>query len=868
MKNLLFLFLISTSILSQNQSNTIIEQYLQETKSSYMLIDSDVDEFSINNEIDSKSMGMKILYINQTHNGIKIHNAISTISIKDSEVFYYTNNFLKNITEKINSSTPIISPNDAILNVINHYGLAAATNLRELSSDDNSFIFSSGGVSQHDIPVDLAYFNNSESSINLVWDLSIHTLDGKFWYSVRVDALNGEILNKSDWIINCSFESNQDHKNNQNNSPKTYIQESETQSILTDGSSYNVFALPAESPIHGPRQLLSEPSSDIASPYGWHDTDGIEGPEYTITRGNNVWAREDIDGLGGNGYSPDGTSELNFDFELNFDQQPIGYQDASLTNLFYINNMMHDIWYQYGFDEQSGNFQENNYGNSTSPWGSGDSVIADGQDGDGMNNASFGTPADGGNPSMTMYLWTGTSSETLTINNGVSSGSYSAGTPDFGDSLPTESPVTADLALVTDDPVLGGDIYDACETITNGSEIAGKIAVIRRGTCEFGFKVLAAQAEGAVAVIIVNNVPGSAVNMGGGADGGSVTIPSIMVAQDLGNDLISELESGITISVSLIGSNDLDGSFDNGIVSHEYGHGISQRLTGGAGAAGCLNNAEQMGEGWSDWFGLMITIEEGDTAVDPRGIGNFASARPADGNGIRNAPYTTDFSINNFTYGDSNNESTVSEPHGVGFVFATMLWDLTWAYIDKYGFDSDLFNGTGGNNKVMQLVLDGLKLQPCSPGFIDGRDAILAADLASTGGQDQCLIWEVFANRGLGYNASQGDSGNRTDQIEDFSLPPDEDPSLENCEVLSVLDIENMTRVYPNPANGSVNIVSQFIDGATTVKLIDLNGRIVFEGNYNFENKINVNLQSISSGVYILNLNNNGVIYNHKLIIN
>ena len=194
--------------------------------------------------------------------------------------------------------------------------------------------------------------------------------------------------------------------------------------------------------------------------------------------------------------------------------------------------------------------------------------------------------------------------------------------------------------------------------------------------------------------------------------------------------------------------------------------------------------------------------------------------------------------------------------------------DLTWAYIDKYGFDSDLFNGSGGNNKVMQLVLDGLKLQPCSPGFIDGRDAILAADMASTGGQDQCLIWEVFANRGLGYNASQGDSGNRADQIEDFNLPPDEAPSLENCEVLSINNIENITRVYPNPANGSVNIVSQFIDGATTVKLIDLNGRIVFEGNYNFENKINVDLQNISSGVYILNLNNNGVMYNHKLIIN
>ena len=865
MQNLFFFLLISFSTFSQNQSTTIIEQYLQDTKSRYLLSDSDVDEFSINNEIDSESMNMKIAYINQMHNGIKIHNAISTISIKDNEVFYYTNNFLKNITEKISTSTPIISPQEAILNVINYYDLGDVTNLKETSSELNSFVFSSGGVSQHDIPVDLAYFNNSENSINLVWDLSIHTIDGKFWYSVRVDALDGAILNKSDWIINCSF----DLDHNLTNNLKNYIQETETKSILSDGSSYNVFSLPTESPIHGPRQLLYEPSNDIASPFGWHDTDGSDGAEYTITRGNNVWAREDVDGLGGEGYSPEGTSALNFDFELNSEQQPIGYQDASLTNLFYMNNMMHDIWYQYGFDEESGNFQENNYGNASTPWGSGDSVLADGQDGDGMNNASFGTPPDGGNPSMTMYLWNGPPGEPLTINNGVMAGSYLAIPAGFGNDLPSVDPLTAELVLVTDEPIIGEDTYDACQSITNGPEITGKIAVIRRGTCEFGFKILAAQQQGAIGVIMVNNVPGNPIGMGEGADDASNTPPSVMISQEIGNALIEELLSGEIISASLVSDTyNLDGSFDNGIVAHEYGHGISGRLTGGASASGCLNNAEQMGEGWSDWFGLMITIEEGDTAIDPRGIGNFASARPADGNGIRNAPYTTDFSINNYTYGDSNNESTISQPHGVGFVFATMLWDLTWAYVDKYGFDSDMFNGTGGNNKVMQLVLDGLKLQPCSPGFIDGRDAILAADMATTGGQDQCLIWEVFANRGLGYNASQGNSGDRTDQIEDFNLPPEEDPTLENCEVLSVNNVESMTRVYPNPANGSVNIVSQFIDGDTTVKLIDLNGRVVFEGNYNFENKINVNLQNISSGVYILNLKNNGVKYNHKLIIN
>ena len=57
---------------------------------------------------------------------------------------------------------------------------------------------------------------------------------------------------------------------------------------------YNVFALPIESPAHGPRTLVVEPGNNIASPFGWHDTDGVPGDEYTITRGNNVHAYEDI----------------------------------------------------------------------------------------------------------------------------------------------------------------------------------------------------------------------------------------------------------------------------------------------------------------------------------------------------------------------------------------------------------------------------------------------------------------------------------------------------------------------------------------------------------------------------------------------
>ena len=108
-----------------------------------------------------------------------------------------------------------------------------------------------------------------------------------------------------------------------------------------------------------------------------------------------------------------------------------------------------------------------------------------------------------------------------------------------------------------------------------------------------------------------------------------------------------------------------------------------------------------------------------------------------------------------------------------------MLWELTWALIDEYGFDPDLHNGTGGNNIAMELVTEGFKLQPCSPGFVDGRDAIIDADLALNGGQNECLIWSAFAKRGLGLSASQGSSASINDGTESFDVPA-------SCEVFDI----------------------------------------------------------------------------------
>jgi extracellular elastinolytic metalloproteinase len=105
----------------------------------------------------------------------------------------------------------------------------------------------------------------------------------------------------------------------------------------------------------------------------------------------------------------------------------------------------------------------------------------------------------------------------------------------------------------------------------NGNELSGQIAVIKRMTCEFGSKVLAAQNNGAIAVIIINTEGSPLITMSAGTDGGSVTIPSVMISYEDGIAFISALEGGETIVGELMEDPNVisnDGSLDNGIVAH------------------------------------------------------------------------------------------------------------------------------------------------------------------------------------------------------------------------------------------------------------------------------------------------------------
>jgi len=778
---------------------TVVE-HLKKNKQKLQLEDADFAELEVSSATESKKSGVKHYYLKQLHQGIEIHGAVTTFNLgRNQDVISMGNRFQKGVAKKVKTKQAGLTAEAAVAAAANYLKtpLREPLAVKQRSAEANrQVVFSKGGISLEPIAAKLVYQPASDGSLRLAWEVTIYELDARNWWNLRLDATTGEVLDKDNMVVECKFENNGPggkflHDTHRHTLTSPYVaagpRVTPQAAAVTNG--YNAYDLPLESPNHGPRTIISNTKADkTASPDGWHKA----AQNYTITRGNNVYAYEDPDNSGyayepkeNPGYSPDGGASLSFDFPIDFTQQPVTYRDAAITNLFVWNNFIHDVWYQYGFDEESGSFQFGNFGKG----GLGnDPVMAEAQDSRNIlatrNNANFGTPPDGTSPRMQMYLWSGIPDpDQFQVTAPASlAKSYPALEATFSKKL-TATPVTGKLVLAA---AATGVPEQGCSPFANATDIAGNIAVVYRGTCGFADKVQNAQLAGAIAVVVINSQPGGPISMGGAPTNPvpAINIPAVMISLTDGAIIRNELNAGATVTVALKnngGGPEFDGDFDNGIIAHEYGHGISNRLTGGPNVTNCLpsqvisNGAvvstEQMGEGWSDYIGLTMTMLPGDVGAKVRGIGTYASAQPTTGLGIRPAPYSTSFSVNSFTYAATNN-SAISAPHGVGFVWATMLWDMTWAMIDKYGFDQNVYTGKGGNNMAMQLVIDGMKLQPCRPGFVDGRDAILLADRINHGGANQELIWKAFAKRGLGFSAQQGASTSRFDQVEAFDLPP------------------------------------------------------------------------------------------------
>jgi len=623
----LLVAVLTMTALQVTQVSADHEEFSPEAQIAIAHLGVDPESVRVTDEYTSAHNGVTHVYLRQISGGEDVAGADATVNVQDGIV--------------IHSGSRFVDPSE--LSGSQELSAKTALELASASVEEE-------GAEAVTSP-ELLYRVLADGTIRLVYDVQIQT--PTHWWNLSIDAENGRLVHRYDFV---------DSENQADIAARTARPEDAdlVQAAVApigppeqaiDGSSYNVFAIPLESPNDGNRVVVYNPADAEASPFGWHDTNGVKGPESTLTTGNNVDAyadtmnRDEADPES----RPDGGSGLDFNhLLLTYDATPLTYRDAAVDNLFYGNNVIHDVTHKYGFNEEAGNFQVTNY---TGLGKGGDHVLAEAQDGEFVLNANFSTPPDGQSGRMQMFLW-----------------------------------------------------VDAFDTLGLGTE-----------------------------------------------------------------DIVRPYSHQVR-----------DGDLDNGVIFHEYGHGISNRLVGGPSNVSCLRtHDEREGEGWSDWWSYVLTMRPGDDGATPRGIGTYVVYHEEGrrGPGIRITPYSTDMTINPSTY---NTIKTAAEPHGVGYVWASMLWDLYWNLVEEHGFNPNPYEPwhTGGNNLAIQLSIDGMKFAPCEPGFADARDAIIASDAALTGdvangipGENECLIWRTFARRGLGVNASQGNFESKTDGTNGFQVP-------------------------------------------------------------------------------------------------
>ena len=791
--------------------------------------------------------GFLYSYLIQSYQGIPVYNQMIVLSSKNGELKSKSGGFINNIETLVSSqsASPTLSAQDAVLKAFLSEKVSISGLGANSISSKSTFNFGKTTSVYEDITGELIWTPietaGKITAVKLVWNVLVAPKGTDNMWKIMVDANTGEIVGKhnqtvsDNWDLKSAKNPSALEESFKNLQKKINYETIVNSPQVVANASYLVIPYPAESPIHpgGTAALRNNPwtaAAGNASTLGWHSNGTAD---YTISRGNNVWATEDQAATNQN-LGPAAVSttnpDLTFNFPPNFTTDPrnAAFQQFATTNLFYWNNIIHDITYQYGFNEQAGNYQNNNLSRGGN---GGDDINALSQSGGSGasigNNANFQPTPDGVRGRMRMYLFNGTPPTSKVHVNAPASGvaDYDAVEEGFstGYDLATNGPVTAEAVLFVD---AAGGLGQACTGPPTNS-VTGKIAIINRGICSFVIKVKEAQIAGAIGVIMVNNVAGAPIIMGGTDN--TITIPAVMVTNITGAALLA-LTPGLNVTISGQPGIPLDGDLDNGVVVHEYGHGISNRLTGGPATAGCLSNAEEGGEGWSDYLGLMLTTNWATATLNdgplPRAVGNYVTAQPAStGVGIRSKPYSTSLTVNPLTYSNMSTAfpgSTQGEVHDIGEIWCAAAWEMTWGIIQQENsINPNLYNfftttTTGGNSISLKLVLEGMKLQPCSPGYIDARNAIMAADRNLYAGRHACAIWTAFAKRGMGYGAAQGSSNSTTDQTPSSMMPPA--PTI-STQPVDVTVAAGSNAVFTCAADVDVNMIYRWevsTNGGTT----------------------------------------------------
>ncbi|GII24099.1 hypothetical protein Pme01_36960 [Planosporangium mesophilum] len=221
----------------------------------------------------------------------------------------------------------------------------------------------------------------------------------------------------------------------------------------------------------------------------------------------------------------------------------------------------------------------------------------------------------------------------------------------------------------------------------------------------------------------------------------------------------------------------VDGDYDMTVIGHEYTHAITNRMIAGPDAGIGSFQGGAMGESWSDLIAAEYLFENNLRAP---GDSPFVTGAYVTGNtssGIRNY----DGSRSPLNYSDVGYDLVGPQVHADGEIWTAANLRLREAFVKRHGrgtpaLQQSCADGTTpvtacpGNRRWVQILFDSFLLQASSqPSMVDMRDNMLAADLVRFNGANQDLLWNTFAEFGLGRDAASGP--NDTDPTPSFASP-------------------------------------------------------------------------------------------------
>ncbi|MGH2686786.1 MAG: M36 family metallopeptidase, partial [Actinomycetota bacterium] len=302
----------------------IARDHIRQHAVRYGVTAADVSDLAVAGTHRSEHTGVTHVYLEQRVHGLRVAGSSVSVNVaSDGSIVHVGSRLVPNLSQA--SGRPVLGAGEATAAAARRLGLTPTSPLRVLQARGGrarATLLSDGGISLSDIPARLVYQALRDGSIRLAWNVEIEEVSQEHWWNASVDAETGTLLDTTDYV---------DHE-------------------PADGSAYRVFALPLESPNDGDRTLVEAPADASASPFGWHDTNGEDGAELTTTQGNNAHAYIDTANAGVAGAvlpfaDADGGSGLDFDFPWDPDLPPTANKDSAVTNLFYWNNIIHDVFY-------------------------------------------------------------------------------------------------------------------------------------------------------------------------------------------------------------------------------------------------------------------------------------------------------------------------------------------------------------------------------------------------------------------------------------------------------------------------------------------------------------------------------------------